>query len=63
LGFSLTNDADDSSLTDKLIAHTQGFQNQLAEMSDESISKLCNFLNDAMKIIEFSSGQSQPVIH
>jgi hypothetical protein len=63
LGFSLTNDADDSSLTDKLIAHTQGFQNQLAEMSDESISKLCTFLSDAMKVIEINSGQSQPVIH
>jgi hypothetical protein len=47
LGSSLTND-DDTSLTEKLITHTQRFQVQLADMSDESITKLSAFLNDAM---------------
>jgi uncharacterized protein YPO0396 len=51
LAFSLTNEAEDKSLTDKLMTHTQRFQNQLAEMSDESVSKLSAFLNDAMNII------------
>lgn len=50
LGSTLANDAndDDQSLTEKLITHTQRFQNQLADMSEESISKLSAFLNDAM---------------
>lgn len=63
LASSLTNQADDTSLTDKLLTHTQRFQNQLAEMSDESIGKLCAFLTDAVKVIEINSGQSQPVAH
>ena len=50
LAFSLTNE-EDKSLTDKLLTHTQRFQNQLAEMSDESVSKLSAFLNDAMNVI------------
>ncbi len=49
LAFSLTHEAEDHSLTDKLLLHTQRFQNQLAEMSDDSISKLSAFLNDAMR--------------
>jgi hypothetical protein len=48
LGSALTDDDDDQSLTEKLMAHTQRFQNQLAELSDESVSKLSAFLNDAM---------------
>ena len=48
LASALTNDADDTTLTEKLLAHTKRFQNQLTEMSDESISKLSSFLNDAM---------------
>jgi len=48
LASALTHQADDTSLTEKLLAHTRRFQNQLVEMSDESISKLSLFLNDAM---------------
>ena len=48
LGSSLTNDDDDKSLTEKLLTHTHRFQSQLAEMSDESVTKLSAFLNDAM---------------
>ena len=48
LGSSLTNGSDEKTLTEKLITHTQRFQNQLAELSDESITKLSAFLNDAM---------------
>jgi hypothetical protein len=51
LAFSLTNETDDTSLSDKLLTHTQRFQNQLAEMSDESVGKLSAFLSDAMTII------------
>jgi DNA-binding PadR family transcriptional regulator len=51
LAFSLSNESDDTSLTDKLLTHTQHFQNQLTEMSDESINKLSAFLNDAVKIV------------
>ncbi len=51
LGSCLTNEADDTSLKEKLITHTQRFQNQLAEMSEESITKLSTFLNDAMRTL------------
>jgi hypothetical protein len=47
LASTLANEAEDSTLSEKLLAHTQRFQNQLAEMSDESISKLSAFFNDA----------------
>lgn len=51
LASTLTNDSNDTNLTDKLITHTQRFQKQLAEMSDESISKLSSFLNDAVIVL------------
>ena len=44
---TITNPAEDVTLTEKLLVHTQRFQNQLAELSDESINKLSSFLNDA----------------
>jgi DNA-binding MarR family transcriptional regulator len=52
LGSLLTDEANDKSLTEKFLAHTQRFQNQLAEMSDESITKLSAFLNDAMIVMQ-----------
>lgn len=48
LASTLTHSSDDSSLTEKLLVHTKNFQAQLSEMSDDSISKLSAFLNDAM---------------
>lgn len=48
LGSSLTSDSDDKTMTEKLMTHTQRFQTQLAELSDESITKLSAFLNDAI---------------
>lgn len=51
LASTLTSDPDDTTLTEKLLAHTQHFQTQLTEMSDESISKLSSFLNDATKVL------------
>jgi hypothetical protein len=51
LASTLTDDPDDTTLTEKLLTHTQHFQTQLTEMSDESISKLSSFLNDAMKVL------------
>lgn len=54
LATTLTNEIDDTSLTEKLLTHTQRFQKQLAEMSDESISKLSAFLNDAKTLLDQS---------
>jgi hypothetical protein len=51
LASALTNDTDDTRLTEKLLAHTKRFQKQLSEMSDESISQLSLFLNDAMGLM------------
>ncbi|MCG3211748.1 MAG: hypothetical protein FOGNACKC_05394 [Anaerolineae bacterium] len=48
LGTTLSQETDDLSLRDKLLQHTQRFQNQLATLSDESVGKLSAFLNDAM---------------
>lgn len=48
LGSSLTSESDDKTMTEKLMTHTQRFQTQLAELSDESITKLSAFLNDAI---------------
>jgi hypothetical protein len=48
LGSSLTGNTNDKSLSEKLLTHTQRFQSQLAELSDESVNKLSAFLNDAM---------------
>ncbi len=59
LGFSLTSEADDTSLADKLMLHTQRFQNKLAEMSEDSINKLSAFLNDAMTVVAPSLGETQ----
>jgi DNA-binding PadR family transcriptional regulator len=50
LASSLANESEDITLKDKLVAHTQRLQNQLAELSDESIGKLSSFLSDAMVI-------------
>jgi DNA-binding PadR family transcriptional regulator len=47
LASALTNEPADSTLTEKLLTHTQKFQDYLAEMSDDSIKKLSSFLNDA----------------
>lgn len=48
LGSCLNQEAEDTTLLKKLTTHTQRFQNQLAEMSEESISKLSALLNDGM---------------
>ena len=52
LGSTLTSTTDDKSFREKLMLHTQRFQNQLADMSDESINKLSAFLNDAMTTLQ-----------
>lgn len=52
LASALTNEADDANLTGKLITHTRRFQAQLAELSDESVSKLSAFLNDALALLQ-----------
>ena len=52
LATTLTNEIDDTSLTEKLLTHTQRFQKQLAEMSDESILKLSAFFNDAKTLLD-----------
>lgn len=51
LASTLTNESEDTNLTDKLMAHTHRFQRYLAEMSDESVSKLSSFLNDAVLVL------------
>jgi DNA-binding PadR family transcriptional regulator len=62
LAFSLTNEeTDDTSLTDKLLTHTQRFQNQLAEMSEDSVIKLSSFLNDAVNVIAPGLRETQTI--
>lgn len=52
LASTLTSDVDDAKLTDKLMTHTQNFQKQLAELSDESISKLSSLFKDAISTLQ-----------
>jgi len=52
LASTFTNEAEDISLTEKLLAHTQRFQTQLAEMSDDSIKRLSAFLADARTVLD-----------
>jgi len=58
LGSALSDNNNDQTMTDKLMTHTQRFQSQLAELSDESISKLSAFLNDAMTTLYPTQGSS-----
>lgn len=60
LASALTNEGDDVTLTNKLVAHTQRFQSQLADLSDESISKLSSFLNDAMALLHQARQPIEP---
>ena len=52
LATTLTTESEDISLTEKLLIHTQRFQKHLSEMSDEGISKLSTFLNDAKTLLD-----------
>jgi len=48
----LSSDVKDAKLTDKIVAHTQDFQKQISELSDESVNKLTSFLKDAMSTLQ-----------
>lgn len=52
LASSLGEDITDAKLADKLMSHTKNFQQQLMELSDESLSKLSVLLNDAMTTLQ-----------
>jgi DNA-binding PadR family transcriptional regulator len=52
LASTLTSDVDDAKLTDKLMTHTQNFQKQLTELSDESVSKLSSLFKDAISTLQ-----------
>lgn len=54
LGTTLSLEADDMTLREKLVTHTHRFQNQLANLSDESVNKLSAFLNDAMMTLNYT---------
>jgi DNA-binding MarR family transcriptional regulator len=59
-GFSLgsllsSQSADDASLADKLTSHTRQFQDQLGQLSEESIRRLNSFLKDAIVLFERAS--------
>jgi hypothetical protein len=58
LGSALSDHDNDKTMTEKLMTHTQRFQSQLAELSDESIGKLSAFLNDAMTTLYPTQGSS-----
>ena len=49
------DDTNDVTLSEKLLTHTTRFQNQLSEMSEEGISKLSSFVNDAMNVLNRAS--------
>ena len=57
-GFSLasvlTHNGDDTTLTEKLLSNIKHFQEQIAELSDESISQLSALLNDAVVTMQYA---------
>jgi hypothetical protein len=52
LGSIISNQADDPSLIGKLVSHTKKFQTYLSELSEESVNRLTNFLQDAINAFE-----------
>jgi len=49
------DDADNATLTEKLLAHSTRFQAQLSDMSEESVAKLSSFVSDAMNVLNRAS--------
>jgi DNA-binding PadR family transcriptional regulator len=52
LGSIISNQGDDPSLIGKLVNHTKKFQTYLSELSEESVNRLTNFLQDALNAFE-----------
>ncbi len=52
LGSIISNQAGDPSFVSKLIGHTRKFQTYLSELSEDSISRLTTFLQDAINAFE-----------
>jgi hypothetical protein len=52
LGSIISNQTGDPSLVGKLISHTKKFQTYLSELSEESVNRLTNFLQDALNTFE-----------
>jgi DNA-binding PadR family transcriptional regulator len=50
-----SDDTNDTTLSEKLLAQTTRFQNQLSDMSEEGIAKLSSFVNDAMNVLNRAS--------
>jgi predicted transcriptional regulator len=50
-----SDDTNDTTLSEKLLAHTTRFQNQLSDMSEEGIATLSSFVNDAMNVLNRAS--------
>ncbi len=55
LASALANKTDDITLTEKFLTHTKRFQNQLTNMSEESVAKLSSFVNDAINVLNRAS--------
>ncbi len=52
LGSLMSNQPRDPSSVSKLVSHTRNFQTYLGELSEDSISRLTNFLQDALNTFE-----------
>ena len=55
LGSLATLPTEDPKFADKMMAHVREFQSHLNELSEESISSLSSFLQDALKVAERAS--------
>jgi DNA-binding MarR family transcriptional regulator len=53
LGSLMSNQSRDPSSVSKLVSHTRNFQTYLGELSEDSISRLTNFLQDALNTFEY----------
>ena len=53
LGSLMSNQPRDPSSVSKLVSHTRNFQTYLGELSEDSIRRLTNFLQDALNTFEY----------
>jgi|YNPNPStandDraft_1061719.scaffolds.fasta_scaffold81157_2 hypothetical protein len=60
LGSLVSGQTDDPSIAERLANHVREFQEQLSDMSEDSLNRLNAFLQDALKTLESAWGANRP---
>ncbi len=59
LGSLVSSQSDDPSFAERLAHHVREFQEQLNELSEDSLNRLSSFLQDALKAVESAWGSNK----